>query len=75
MTTRFFQRDSGVLLEHFDRRWAPNDDATERICEPGHQYEWSWLLRTYAACVGKADEPVARALKVFADRHGYDSPV
>src|SRR6185437_4172007 len=33
----------------------------------------SWLLRRYARLTGRADSPIAEALKAFADRHGYDA--
>ena len=55
---------------------APGTRAQElsgRICEPGHHFEWSWLLRRYAGHAGASDPPIARALKAFGDRHGFDA--
>lgn len=68
----FFQPARSILPEYFDGNWTPKPSETGSICQPGHHYEWSWLLRAYARNAGKADEPIGRALKAFADRHGYD---
>jgi len=73
MAARFFQPRSGILAEYFDGSWNPRKGVHGRICEPGHHFEWSWLLRRYAALSGREDSPVAAALKAFADRHGYDA--
>jgi mannose/cellobiose epimerase-like protein (N-acyl-D-glucosamine 2-epimerase family) len=73
MAARFFQHKTGILAEYFDGSWNPRDGIDGRICEPGHHFEWSWLLRRYAALSGRGDSPVAHALKAFGDRHGYDS--
>jgi mannose/cellobiose epimerase-like protein (N-acyl-D-glucosamine 2-epimerase family) len=72
MAARFFQHKTGILAEYFDGSWNPRDGIDGRICEPGHHFEWSWLLRRYAALSGRGDSPVAQALKAFGDRHGYD---
>ncbi len=42
---RLFDRRSGVLLEHFAADWrAHPDPGLAAIFEPGHHYEWVWLL-------------------------------
>ena len=73
MAARFFQHRTGILAEYFDGCWNPREGIAGRICEPGHHFEWSWLLRRYAALSGRGDSPIARALKDFGDRHGFDS--
>ena len=73
MAGRFFQPETGILAEYFDGSWNPRAGIAGRICEPGHHFEWSWLLRRYAALAGREDPPIARALKDFGDRHGFDS--
>ena len=73
MAARFFQPQTGILAEYFDGAWNPREGITGRICEPGHHFEWSWLLRRYAALAGRRDSPIAQALKEFGDRHGFDS--
>jgi mannose/cellobiose epimerase-like protein (N-acyl-D-glucosamine 2-epimerase family) len=73
MAARFFQHRTGILAEYFDGSWNPREGIDGRICEPGHHFEWSWLLRRYAQLSGRGDSPIAKALKEFGDRHGFDS--
>ena len=72
MEGRFFQSSTGILAEYFDGSWVPEAGLRGRICEPGHHYEWSWLLRNYARKVRRERSVVADRLKTFADLHGYD---
>ena len=37
---RFLDPRSGALLEYFDDDWRPLED----LVEPGHEFEWVWLL-------------------------------
>lgn len=41
--TRFIDPDSGALHEFFDAEWRPLAGEAGLI-EPGHQFEWAWLL-------------------------------
>ena len=53
----------GLLREFFDADWAPADGAPGRIAEPGHQFEWAWLLDRWAHMSGSsAAAHAARAL-------------
>ena len=72
MTERFFQHGTGILAEYFDGSWNPRPGIEGRICEPGHHFEWSWLLRRYDLLTGREEGPLANALKAFGDRHGFD---
>jgi mannose-6-phosphate isomerase len=42
--SKFIDRDSGALREFFDADWNPAHGIEGRIVEPGHQFEWAWLL-------------------------------
>lgn len=42
--TRFIDPEGGFLREFFDERWRPATGETGRLVEPGHQFEWAWLL-------------------------------
>jgi len=35
---------TGMLHESFDNSWKPTRDAAGRLVEPGHQFEWAFLL-------------------------------
>ena len=41
---RFIRKDSGALGEAYTARWQPAPGLFGRIIEPGHQFEWGWLL-------------------------------
>jgi mannose/cellobiose epimerase-like protein (N-acyl-D-glucosamine 2-epimerase family) len=47
--TRFIDPQSGALREFFDEQWNPAAGVQGRIIEPGHQFEWAWLLLRWAA--------------------------
>jgi mannose-6-phosphate isomerase len=41
---RFIRQESGALGEFFDASWNPAPGTAGRLIEPGHQFEWAWLL-------------------------------
>jgi mannose/cellobiose epimerase-like protein (N-acyl-D-glucosamine 2-epimerase family) len=41
---RFKDPASGFIREYFDGRWNPTPGVDADVVEPGHQYEWAWLL-------------------------------
>ncbi|HLZ97023.1 MAG TPA: AGE family epimerase/isomerase [Steroidobacteraceae bacterium] len=43
-TRRFIRPDAGSLGESFTADWRPAPEVAGRIVEPGHQFEWAWLL-------------------------------
>jgi len=45
----FIDARGGFLREFFDADWQPFDGEDGRLVEPGHQFEWAWLLARYAA--------------------------
>ncbi|PNG25982.1 mannose-6-phosphate isomerase [Methylocella silvestris] len=50
---RLFLAEPGVLLEYFGEDWSvPEDPARCGIFEPGHHYEWVWLLAEFEALAG-----------------------
>ena len=44
----------GVVLELFDVDWRPIEASGRNIVEPGHQFEWVWLLRWYQRLSGRS---------------------
>ncbi len=71
--TRFFRGDTGVLLEYFDATLAPAAGQAGKVVEPGHHFEWVWLLRRFEQESGRAVQGYVDALYGHADRHGYDA--
>ena len=42
--SRFIERDTGALREFFSASWEAAPGTEGRIIEPGHQFEWAFLL-------------------------------
>lgn len=42
--TRFYDRDGGFIREFYAADWSPAPGDDGRRVEPGHQFEWAWLL-------------------------------
>jgi len=70
--TRFFRPDKGVLAEYFDAELKPASGQAGDIVEPGHHFEWVWLLRNFERESGRDSQAYVDALFGHADRHGYD---
>lgn len=44
----FIDPERGCLREFFDEDWRPAQGELGRLVEPGHQFEWAWLLDRWA---------------------------
>ncbi len=64
---RFFQAEEGALPEYFDAALAPQREAGRFLVEPGHHYEWIWLLDWYAQSAAAAGRPVPARLRQASD--------
>lgn len=45
--TRFIDAETGSLREYFNSDWSPASGEDGELIEPGHQFEWAWLLARY----------------------------
>ncbi|HXI59021.1 MAG TPA: AGE family epimerase/isomerase [Polyangia bacterium] len=71
--TRAFVDGNGTLGEYFDARWRPAEGAAGALREPGHQFEWVWLLAQYMRQSARQDlQAQAQRLFEFGVRHGLD---
>jgi mannose-6-phosphate isomerase len=69
----FFQPASGVVLEYFDDALHPAAGGLGNIVEPGHLYEWCWLLRAHQRATRRmGTTAIIDALYEYAERHGQD---
>lgn len=67
---RFF--DGETLAEFFTRDWGRAEGEAGRLVEPGHQFEWAWILAQYQRLSGKDVTREAEALVGFAEKFGVD---
>jgi mannose/cellobiose epimerase-like protein (N-acyl-D-glucosamine 2-epimerase family) len=68
-----FQHDSGVLLENFDEDWSEHpDQRLARVFEPGHHFEWVWLLDWYRRLAGNDLSEFVEPLYAVARNHGVE---
>ncbi|WP_323989411.1 AGE family epimerase/isomerase [Nguyenibacter sp. L1] len=70
--TRLFDPATGTLGEFFTDSWQPVAGPQGALVEPGHQYEWVWLLHEYARLTGRPTGAHAQSLFAFGRRHGVD---
>lgn len=68
--SRFIDPQSGGLREFFDGDWKPYEGVAGRIMEPGHQFEWAWLLTRWATRRNRQDA-LAKAKRLFAIGEGH----
>lgn len=68
---RFF--DGVTLAEYFTPDLARVGGEEGRRIEPGHQFEWAWILAQYQRLRGLDVSAEASALADFAERHGVDA--
>lgn len=73
-TRYFYNSDAQMLSEYFDADLNPQTDKGHIICEPGHYYEWIWLLKKHAARGGDAMayDVLCLHLLDWANKHGWD---
>ena len=70
--TRLVDAESGVLLELFDAQWRPAQGDAGRILDPGHQFEWAWLLEQWSWKGGGAEAASVAARLFEAGERGVD---
>ena len=68
-TAKLLLRAPNAIPEEFDQNWVPSlDKRGSIIIEPGHQYEWAWLLSRYALLASRPTAvELGRSLYDFAE--------
>ncbi len=64
--TKLTAGENGLLGEFFASDWSVLPGDPGRIVEPGHQFEWVWLLHAYARQRGEPVSAAAERLYTFA---------
>lgn len=68
-TKVFFNPENWSVTEHFERDWSVRADKPARI-EPGHHYEWVWLLLRHSRFAGQPHlKEYCR--KLYATSHAF----
>jgi mannose-6-phosphate isomerase len=69
----FIDSESGMLREFFGEDGEPLAGFPGTIIEPGHQFEWAWLLSRWSGTSGdEAAEIAASRLFDIGERYGID---
>jgi mannose-6-phosphate isomerase len=60
---RFIDPEGGFLREFFREDWSPAAGDDGRWVEPGHQFEWAWLLARWGTA--RDDPQMAAARRLY----------
>jgi mannose-6-phosphate isomerase len=71
--TRLIDPETGAVGEVFSSGWTAGTSPAGRRVEPGHQFEWAWLLMRWSRIAGDAGA-LAAALRLIelGERAGVD---
>src|SRR5262249_23881071 len=70
---KFIDPANSALREFFVADWSPALGVEGRICEPGHHYEWAFLLDRWGRLTGRPVPEAVTRLIAFADSRGLDA--
>ena len=70
---KFIDAASGAVREHFDHEWSPIVGEPGQFLEPGHQFEWAWLLWRWGLARGREDVfPKVQRLAEIGETYGIN---
>ncbi len=69
----FIDPDGGFLREFFAPDWSPAPGEAGRLVEPGHQFEWAWLLTRWGRARGDDWAATAAGRLYEAGLRGVDA--
>lgn len=67
---KFVDKKTGFLAEHFDSSWEIQREGGRFFFEPGHQYEWAWLMIRYERITGSSIGNLAKQLFANGEKFG-----
>lgn len=68
---RFLVSENGAILEYYNDDWSQPPGELNGCVEPGHLYEWYWLLSSFEEATGTHVAAKERIYE-YADRFGYN---
>jgi len=63
----------GALIEEYDAAWRPLHPAGQNRVEPGHIFEWAWLIGEFERLSRRDLSDVRMRLLTFGTQHGIDA--
>jgi mannose/cellobiose epimerase-like protein (N-acyl-D-glucosamine 2-epimerase family) len=73
MCRRLFRDPAtGALLEYFDADWKPVQGPEGDVVEPGHLFEWAWLLWRWQVITGEDHSDMGLRFAEIARSRGVD---
>lgn len=70
---KFIDRPTHLLAEHFNSNWNIERENGRFFFEPGHQYEWAWLMGKYERLTDTNLRDVRNNLVEKSELYGVDS--
>lgn len=71
---KFINPETGAVHEYFDGDWERLADREGGVVEPGHQFEWAWLLIRWGGARGRGEAiAAARRLIALSEASGVDT--
>jgi N-acylglucosamine 2-epimerase/mannose-6-phosphate isomerase len=70
--SHFFNPDTQTLCEYFDDDLIPLTGQQGHLVEPGHQFEWAWILVTARRLLGLELGSLVKGLIGFGEAKGVD---
>lgn len=70
--SRFCNPETGVLTEFFEPDWSAANGEKGRIVEPGHQFEWAWILQNARVRFGAGRAEIISTLTGHAEKHSLN---
>jgi mannose/cellobiose epimerase-like protein (N-acyl-D-glucosamine 2-epimerase family) len=67
---RFIDGRTGALREQFAADWTPLGPDAGPVVEPGHQFEWAWLLLRWSRAAPGSAFKSAERLAEIGETHG-----
>jgi mannose/cellobiose epimerase-like protein (N-acyl-D-glucosamine 2-epimerase family) len=71
--TKFIDPTTHMLGEYFDSNWNHILENGRFVYEPGHQFEWAWLMSLYQELTGQDLMKVRHQLFSLANQYGTSS--
>lgn len=68
--SRMISAGSGAIGEYYDGDWGPAPGSAGLEREPGHQFEWAFLLHQAEAILGIPAGEFPLRLRTFGEAHG-----